>query len=228
MKTVSRGQALEVAARVGTQVSWDEIDGDRLQKNVINLSPEEFGKRFTAFLKNGGRFIIGDPKSVLTQSFNPAEFLGKGWATWKGPIDGDGLTGEEDIDPRSLALSEIELARFVFETCLRADEKSIKGEEKLRRLKEEKPDFIRFGGNVFLALWLDYQANKENSILEWFYRNFKISYLDFFGQILRYPGGDRDVLCLYRYDDGEWHWRYYWLGIAWNADGPSAGCASQS
>ncbi|MDO9231025.1 MAG: hypothetical protein Q7U36_00905 [bacterium] len=40
------------------------------------------------------------------------------------------------------------------------------GEEKLRRLKEEKPEFIRFAGNVFLGLWLDYQANKENSILE--------------------------------------------------------------
>ncbi len=226
MKTVSRGQALEVAARVGTQVSWDELDGDRLQKNVIDLSPEEFGKRFTAFLKNGGRLIIGDPKFILTKPFNPAEFLGKGWATWKGPIDGDGLSGEEDIDSRSLALSQVELAGFVFEICLKADEKSIKGEEKLRRLKEEKPDFIRFAGNVFLGLWFDYQANKENSILEWFYRNGKISFMDFFGQILRDPNGYRHALSLYRLDDGEWHWYYNWLGHDWYAGHPSAGCAS--
>ena len=229
MKTVSRGQALQVASRVGTQVNWDEIDGDRLQENVIDLSPEEFGKRFTAFLKNGGRLIIGDlnPKSILTKPFNPAEFLGNGWTTWKGPADGDGLAGEEDIDSRSLALSEIEIAKFVFETCLKAGEKSIKGEEKLRRLKE-KPDFIRFGGNVFFGLWLDYQANKENSILEWFYRNLKISFMDFPGQVLRDPDGDRLALDLYRSDGGEWHWLYYWLGRDWHADHPSAGCASST
>ena len=226
MKTVSRGQALEVASRVGTQVNWDELDGDRLQKEVIGLSPEEFGARFTTFLKNGCRFIFGEPKSFLTKSFNPAEFIGEGWTIWKGPADGDGLAGEEDMDKRSLALADVELAKFVFETCLRTKEKSIKGEEKLRRLKEEKPDFIRFGGNVFLGLWLDYQANKENSILEWFYRNFKISFMDFFGQILRDPDGDRDVLYLFRDGDGEWRWHCRWLEDEWGAARPSAGCAS--
>lgn len=226
MKTVSRGQALQVASRVGTQINWDELDGDRIQREIIDLSPEEFGKRFTAFLKNGGHFIFGEPKSFLTQPFNPADFLGKGWTTWRGPADGDGLSGEEDIDSRSLVLSRIELAKFVFETCLKAGEKSIKGEEKLRRLKEEKPDFIRFGGNVFLGLWLDYQANKENSILEWFYRNFKISFMDFFGQILRGPGGYRGALYLSRGGGGKWDWSYGWLGSDWHAAYPSAGCAS--
>ena len=52
-KAVSRGQALQIAARVATQVKWDELDGDRIQEKVIILSPEEFGKRFTAFLDNG-------------------------------------------------------------------------------------------------------------------------------------------------------------------------------
>lgn len=60
-KAVSRGQALQVPARVATQVNWDELDGDCLQTQVIDLSPEEFGKRFTAFLKNGARVqVIGD------------------------------------------------------------------------------------------------------------------------------------------------------------------------
>lgn len=171
-------------------------------------------------------FIFGDPKSILTnltKPFNSAEFIGKDWATWKGPIDGDGLSGDEDIDPRSMTLTEVELA---FETCLLEGEKSITGEEKLRRLKE-KPGFIRFGGTVFYALWLDYQANKENSVLEWIYRNFKISFMDFMGQVLRSPRGRRSVLSLYRLDGGGWRWHYSWLGLQWDADYPSVGCASQ-
>ena len=225
-KSVSGGQSLEVVARVATQVHWNELDGDRLQAGVISLSPEEFGKRFTAFLKNDCRFIFGDPKSIATKSFNPTEFLGKGWTTWKGSADGDGLSGEEDIDPRSLALTEVELANFLFKTCLKTDEESISGEEKLRRLKEENPGFIRFGGNVFLGLWEDYQANKENSILEWLHRNFGVTFMDFFGQVLRDPHGRRDVLFLYRCDGGEWSWHCSWLDFRWGAGRPSAGCAS--
>jgi hypothetical protein len=225
-KTVSRGQALEVAARVATQVRWDDLDGDSLQTKVIDLTPEEFGKRFTAFLNNGCRIIIGDPKSLLIKPFDPAGFLGKDWVVWRGPVDSNGLSGEEDIDPRSMALTEVELAKFVFETCLRAGEKSITGEEKLRRQKE-KPDFIRFGGNVFLGMWLDYKAYKENSILEWLYRNLGVTFMDFMGQILRHPNGSRNALYLYRNDDGEWYWDYSWLDRQWSASFPSVGCASQ-
>lgn len=225
-KAASEGQVLEIVARVATQIRWKDLDHNRLQKNVISLTAEEFGKRFTAFLNNDCRVIIGDSKSLLTKLFNPAEFIGKNWATWKGPIDGDGLSGEEDVDPRSLALAEVELARFLFETCLLAGEKSVTGEEKLRRLKE-KPEFIRFGGNVFLGLWHDYQTYKENSILEWFYRNFGVTFMDFIGQILRHPHGNRNVLYLRRSAYGEWYWRYYWLDDQWGAGDPSVGCASQ-
>ena len=55
MKEVSRGQALQVSARVGTQIKWDELDGDKLQSEVISLSADEFGGRFTNFLKNGAQ-----------------------------------------------------------------------------------------------------------------------------------------------------------------------------
>lgn len=57
-KAVSRGQALEISARVATQVNWDELDGDKLQAEIISLSPAEFGNRITAFLKSGGRFQV--------------------------------------------------------------------------------------------------------------------------------------------------------------------------
>jgi hypothetical protein len=226
-KIVSRGQALEVAARVATQVRWDDLDGDSLQTKVINLMPEEFGKRFTAFLHSGCRIIIiGNLKLIPNWRFNPVEFIGGDWTTWKGSIDSDGLSGEEDVDLRSLNLIEIELAKFLFETCLKAGEKSITGEEKLRRLKE-KPEFIRFGSNEFYALWLDYQANKESSILEWLYRNFGVTFMDFMGQILRDPRGRRDVLC-FRRGNGRWIWDYPRLDLQWSARNPSIGCAIQS
>ncbi len=175
-----------------------------------------------------GRVNIGDPKSILTKPFDPAEFLGKGWQTWKGPVNGNGLSGEEDIDLRPFSLSEIEIAKFLFETGLREGEEMTPGEEKLRRLKEEKPGFIRFGGNVFLGLWLDYQVNKENSVLEWLFRNLKIGYMDFFGQILRNPSAARIALCLLRLGGGKWRWDTFWLENACLPNHPSAGCASQS
>ncbi len=53
--TVSRGQALQVSARVATQINWDELDGDALQAEVIQLPPEEFGSKFTDFLKTMAR-----------------------------------------------------------------------------------------------------------------------------------------------------------------------------
>ena len=102
--------------------------------------------------------------------------------------------------------------------------KAITGEEKLRRLKE-RPEFIRCGGSVFYALWLDYEANKENSILEWLDRNFQVTSLDFMGQILRSPSDLRYVLCLCRDDYyGEWGWHYDWLGYLWGARNFSVGC----
>ena len=57
-KAVSRGQALEISARVATQVNWDELDGEQQQAEIINLTPAEFGSRFTAFLKNSGRLQV--------------------------------------------------------------------------------------------------------------------------------------------------------------------------
>lgn len=223
---ISAGQSRSIVASLLTDTPWESIDAD--VQIFIELPAEQRGKMFAAFIANKFHLNVGDPKTLLTKLFDPTSFIGKGWATWKGSADGDGLSGEEDIDSRSLALTEIELAKFIFETCLKKGETSISGEEKLRHLKEEKPEIIRFAGNVFLGLWLDYQANKENSVLEWFHRNFGITFMDFPGQVLRYPDGDRSILFLYRHDDGEWHWDYLWLAYPWFAGGPSAGCASQS
>lgn len=80
-KAVSRGQALEISARVATQVNWDELDGERQQAEIINLTPAEFGSRFTAFLKNGGRLQL-----VLTA-----------FQVWKTIQLGTGLKNADDF-----------------------------------------------------------------------------------------------------------------------------------
>jgi len=220
---VTAGQARSLIASFVIDTKWDEIDGNI--QPFIELPPSERGEIFVDFLQEiCKRFMF----ISITNFFNPAEFFfGESWSIWKGPIDGDGLSGEEDIDSRSLALSQIEINKFLFETCLKEGENSITGEQKLLHLKE-KPNFIRFGGNVFFEFWLDYQAKKENSFLEQVYKKYKITYLDFFGTILRGPGGDRNVLCLYRNDDGQWSCLYDWLANDWNADCLSAGCASSA
>ena len=222
---ISAGQSRSIIASLLTDTPWESIDAD--VQAFIELPAEQRGKMFAAFIANKFHLNVGDPKTLLTKQFDPTSFIGKGWTTWKGPIDGDGLAGEEDVDTRSLALTEIELANFIFETCFKKGETSIFGEEKLRRLKEERPEFVRFAGNVFLGLWLDYEANKENSILEWFHRNFGITFMDFPGQILRYTNGHRIIFYLNRLDDGKWSWSYNWLDSRWRVDDPSVGCASQ-
>jgi hypothetical protein len=225
-KVTSRDQALEIIAKAMVNINWDEVNGELLQTDVIGLKPVEIGQRFTAFLNNGCRLNVGEPKIIRINpdlKFNPTKFIGSGWTVWKGPSDGDGLNGEEELDKGSLALTEVDLAAALFESWFKKGEHSIGGEEKLKRLRASGD--TQLGENVFLALWLDYQQNKGNSCLEWLWRNRKISWMSFFGLILRSPRGDRCVLYLYRPDD-EWSWNCRWLGFGWIAAHLSAGLAS--
>jgi hypothetical protein len=221
-KAVSRGQALEVSARVCTQVNWDALDGDDLQKGVIQLSPEEFGRRFTDFIKNGAKAVVIFFSTTLSLAgiiLDPKEFIGKGWSVWRNPAVGDGLDNEEEQDARALAMTELDAAKLRFETCLVDGEKGIKGEEKLKRLLVFGQPLA--GGKQFLALWQDYQANKERSVLEWLRREKEVTYLDFFGTILRSPNGNRCFLCLC-WNGSEWLWVYDWLADVLDAGRPSA------
>ncbi|MFA5831323.1 MAG: hypothetical protein WC878_05835 [Candidatus Paceibacterota bacterium] len=86
MKEVSRGQALQVSARLATQVKWEEINGEKLQSEVINLSPEEFGRRFTNFLKNSAQYPNVKSPNIFTVTSNgvpygevPKYLEGKGY-----------------------------------------------------------------------------------------------------------------------------------------------------
>lgn len=227
MGQITADQSQGVMATLMANVNWSSVDFelDNLQ-NAVRRDPVGVGKRFTAFLKNECRMFNNVQDLFLAKKLDVAKFLGDGWRIWKGPADGDGLTGKEDVDLRSINMSEIELTKFVFKTCIRAGEESITGEEKLRRQKEEMPEFIRFGGSVFLNLWEDYEANKDNCLLEKLHKTFGITYMDFFGLVLRNPHGNRSILYLTRKNGSKWYWDYSVLIYEWTTSNPSVGCSS--
>lgn len=142
-----------------------------------------------------------------TKPFDPAEFIDKGWKI-------------EEEDERSLVLTEVDLTKTLFETCLREGENRIQGEKKLARLKEA--GHIRLDAKVFLTLWQNQHLIPES----WKEKiGGNIRYIFFDGTILRRPDGYRYVLYLC-WGEGEWRWYYCWLGHDWHAFVPSLVLAS--
>lgn len=196
-KPVSTDQSHQLMSTLSTNVDWSALDADIIQGIIKN--PTRAGEEFTAFLRNSGRLTV-DPKILridYVHPFDPAEFIGKGWTV-------------DEQDKQSLLITELDLSKIQFRTCLK--EGGMKGEEKLERLKTM--NVIRHGGNEFLALWNNYEANGENSGLEWLRKNRGITYLDFFGLILRSLHSNRYVLCLV-WNNYRWRWDYLRLTSKW-------------
>ncbi|MFA5967155.1 MAG: hypothetical protein WC805_01375 [Patescibacteria group bacterium] len=208
-KPVSIDQSHAVVQALANNVDWPSLNPDVLQGIIKN--PKDAGKQFTQFLRNGGRVIVGKPTIIpidRTVSFSPAEFIGKDWKI-----------AEED--ERSLALAEVNLDEVCFESMLNKGEISVKGETKLERLKTA--GHIRLDAKIFQTLWENQQLIPES----WKEKiDGKTRYIFFDGTILLHPDGSRHVLYLYWYD-GEWYWRYSWLGHDWPANDPSAVLASK-
>jgi hypothetical protein len=201
----------------------------RVRKGVIpfDAAMDHLQAAFYSNLSTSREKRNSAPKSFLTKPFDIVKFFGENWSIWKGPAGGAGVFGEDDVDQRSLAIVEVDVLTIIFfETCLKDDKHKTSGEEKLLKLKATK-EFIRFGADVFMGLWLDYQTNKGKSVLEFLYRTKKISYLDFFGTVFRKPNADRYVLHLYREDIRGWDWGCFWLGLGLDVGSLSAGRASQ-
>lgn len=205
-KSVSIDQSHSVIQALANNVDWSVLDGYMLQEQIIK-NPKEAGKQFTAFLKNGGKVIVDSPRVISIDRsipFDPKTFIGNGWSI-------------EEQDERAIALTEIDLTSVMFDSTLEKGEKSIKGEDKLNRLKE-KTNRIRLDAGIFKTLW-------ENQILipeKWKEKtNGNTTFIFFDGTVLRNSSGDRYVLCLF-WDDGEWRWHYDWLEFGWGALSPSA------
>jgi hypothetical protein len=138
-----------------------------------------------------------------SQPFDPAKFIGEGWTIWKGPLDGNGLEGDEQQDEKSLALTEVDLSHVSFLTMLRPNEPYMTSIESQKPLKAA--GHIHADAMVFKTLW----DNKE-LIPEIYKRlpNGDVRYMYFDGTMLRRSGGRRFILCLY-FDDGKWYWGVY-------------------
>lgn len=211
-KSVSIDQSHSVIQALANNVDWSILDGDMLQEQIIK-NPKEAGKQFTAFLKNGGKVIVDSPRVInIDRSipFDPKTFIGNGWSI-------------EEQDERAVALPEIDLTEIIFDSTLEKGEKSIKGEDKLKRLKE-KTNRIRLDAGIFKTLW-------ENQIFipeKWKEQtNGNTTFIFFDGTVLRNSNGNCCVLYLYWFDGG-WHWNYDWLENDWNANDPSAVLASST
>jgi len=222
----STSQSHQIMAALATNIDWAKVrfESARLQERVVR-DPVRAAEQFVAFLNNGAQLIIGEPKIIpidRSQPFDSAAFkgLGGGWTIWRGPKDGDGLTGEEEQDSRALAITELDLSKIRFETGLEGKETSVKGETKLARLK--KANYVRLDAKVFQTLW----ENQHLIPLQWKEKtNGNTTYIFFDGTVLRSPDGRRYVLCLYWSDDA-WRWGAHWLGYDWRANNPSAVLAS--
>lgn len=208
-KAIAIGQSLNLFSVLANNADWDNLDGDAIQQIINN--PRQAGQQFTAFLRNGGRVVVGEPKTIAINRnrFNPKKFIGDGWSILN-----------DETDARSIALTELDLTKVQQVTMLLDGESYIKGEEKLKRLKAS--DYIRLDADIFLTLWENQHLIPES----WKEKvNGNTRYIFFDGTVLRDSGGDRYVLVLYWYD-GAWLWDVSWLVRGWLDDGPSAVLAS--
>lgn len=209
MNKPSTGQVLNAIGILMNNADWDAVNASILQKVIDN--PKDAGREFTAFLKNGGCVIVGEPKVIpidRTSAFDPVAFIGNGWSI-------------VEEDERSLKLGEVDLTKVNFETMLKGRESSVVGEEKLKRLKDA--GHIRLDAKVFQTLW----ENQHLIPASWKEpTNGNTISVFFDGTILRSSPGDRYILCLC-WRGGRWRWDYSWLGNDWlRAFGPSAVLAS--
>jgi hypothetical protein len=132
------------------------------------------------------------PAIDRSKPFDAARFIGRGWSIF-------------EEDKRALDFTVIDLSKVRFESGLKEGESSIKGEEKLKRLRD-LPE-IRLDAKIGQALY----EEKGQATLRWLYDTRGARWFECAGTVLRRSVGDRFFLYLYRIDDGSWGWDYRWL-----------------
>ncbi len=173
---------------LASNTDWGKIERSALTK--IEEDPVEAGKLFTEFLKSFETKEVKESNVIqINRSipFDPAAIFGRGWEV-------------EEQDQMSLSLTEIDLSEVVLLNGLKEGELTIKGEQKIGRLRKAKNILLDFG--IFYTLWNDKDLIPE----EWKEKtNNETTFICFDGTILRSPSGMRSVLYMYFRD--EWFWR---------------------
>lgn len=214
---ISPARALRLMGVLQNNISIDEVS-DAVVEWVIQ-HPREAGALFTGFLKNLGRAPTKKPKFISIdrdKPFDPAKFIGSGWSIWRGPADGDGLSGDEDQDKRSLALTELDVTTIRLETMLKPGEKSLPGDMRQQRLKEA--GHVRLDAGIFQHFW------RNQHLIP---KHFKsptgsdttLIYIE--GTVLRSPKGNRCVLFFY-WHQKSWKWDYIIATAVVKDNDPSA------
>lgn len=149
--------------------------------------------------------------------FDPSKFIDHPrWDIWRGPADGDGLHGEEEQDVRSTSLTEVDLSRNLLVSVLIGKETSIKGEERLSRLKQMSS--IRLDAKVFQTLWYNQHLIPERWKAKVQGHTQRI-FCD--GTTLRRPSGGRYALFFYWCDE-DWLNGIHRLDFGFDQDDVSA------
>lgn len=136
--------------------------------------------------------------------FNPNEFFGS-WTIWRGPKNGDGLTGKEEQDERSIALNEVDFlsAKVRFTSCLKPGETSIDGEVRLERHANSRHILL----DAEFGQWLLQEERSRK--LELLFKLRGISCFELPGTVLRkVSDGKRYLFGVLRIDG---HWFPFYL-----------------
>ncbi len=153
------------------------------------------------------RIRATEPHILQRQEFDPVKFLGKGWSI------------DEKVGQR--AGNNLDAGKIVAKGYLKDGELYTSGEERLERIKAMLDD-TQLDAQDFMALWNE----KGHATLRWLYNTKGITFLSFWGTILRNLNDSRYVLFLY-WNEGQWSWYCNWLDYDFGADNPSAVLASK-
>jgi len=209
----------EETITAGQAAKFTDLQIARLRKSGLPSEPTQYvlehegaeiADAFEADVRRRveARIRTTEPHILKRQPFDPAKFLGKDWTI-------DEQVGKRDGD-------NLDAGKLVRKDYLKKGESYINGEERLKRIKAV-PEDIQFDASDFLALWQE----KDHATLKWLYDTRGITWLSFWGTILRDPDGGRDVLYLCRDEDGSWDWDCGWVDDgSWDASSPAAVLAS--
>lgn len=191
--TVDRDQAIQALMTLCTKVNWDKIPPDVLQE-IITDKDGETGRQFTAFLRNRGKMLVGELKSVTidrTRLFNAFRFVPH-------------LRQFKWRDPRALSIVNLDFTKIQFLTMLRDGEPYITGIEKRERLG--KSGYICLDAGVFWYFWDNLHLIPES----WKEKiDGHVRVICFDGSILEDDVG-LFVITLY-WTNGQWIWNKKYL-----------------